>query len=232
MAKLGRIRRQRASDLVFDALRESILTQVFQPGERLNPDDLATRLDVSLTPIKEALARLTAEGLIVVKPRSGTFVAELSADEVGETFEIRGALEALAAERLVSRVTDEHLGRFRDLVATMERPVSTERERSAHGRANSEFHDLFVELAGSVKLRQIYRSLHAHITIARVHYSREGWAQRIAHEKREHRAILAALEARDVARLVKAVRHHIQRAAQSLVNDLRERPVRPPERAR
>jgi DNA-binding GntR family transcriptional regulator len=226
MPKLARIKQARTGDLVFEALRDSILGEVFLPGQRLSPDELAARLGVSLTPIKEAIARLATEGLIVIKPRSGTFVADISPEDVAETFEIRAALESLAAERLAPVVTADDLRRFRALVAAMERPVTSERQRVAHDRANTDFHDLLVERAGNNKLRQLYRSLRAHMTIARVHYSRRGWSRRMASERDEHRRILEALEARDAPRLVRAVRQHIGRAAQSLVADLREQPPR------
>jgi DNA-binding GntR family transcriptional regulator len=226
MPKLTHIKRQRASDLVLRALRESILSQVFAPGERLNPEELAARLDVSLTPVKDAMTRLAAEGLVDIKPRSGTFVADLSPEDVGETFEIRAALEALAAERAASRVTPATLARLRALVRELERPVATERERLAHERLNVEFHQMIVTVAGNRKLQQLYESLNAHITIGRVHRSRANWGQRLDAEREEHREILAALDAGDGTRAAAAIRRHILRASESLVADLRERPAK------
>lgn len=222
--QLSHIKTERASEQVLRALRDSILNQVFQPGERLNPSDLAAKLGVSLTPVKYAIARLAAEGLIDIKPRSGTFVADLSADDVAETFEIRLALECLAAQRAVSRMMERDLIRFRELLALMDRSVKTDPEREAHGLANSEFHQRLVALSGNHKLEQLYAGLNAHIKIARVHHSREGWAARMDRDRVEHREIVEALEARDPTRLVAALRRHIGRAAESLVADLRERP--------
>ena len=75
--KISQVRIERASDSVFQILRESILTQVFRSGERLDIKDLTAKLGVSLTPVRDAINRLAAEGLIEIRPRSGTFVTDL-----------------------------------------------------------------------------------------------------------------------------------------------------------
>jgi DNA-binding GntR family transcriptional regulator len=223
MQRLKQLKRDRASDLVFLALRENILKQVFQPGERLNPEEIAGGLGVSLTPVKDAFTRLAAQGLVEIKPRSGTFVADLVAEDVAETFEIRGALEGLAAERLVERITDAEIIEFQRLVSQMEELIRSDEDRSAHERLNVDFHERIVALAGNRKLLQLYTGLNAHITIARVHY-RGLWQERLQSEREEHREIL---EARDAAALATALRRHIRRASESLVTDLQSRGARP-----
>ena len=101
----SRLSRQRASDSVYEALRSAILSRSFAPGQRLNVHELAAELGVSLTPVKDALTRLEAEALIEIRPRSGTFVTAMSPDDVAEAFEIRCALECLAAEKALARAT-------------------------------------------------------------------------------------------------------------------------------
>ncbi len=211
----------RASDSVFQVLREGILAQTFRPGERLNVHDLAARLGVSLTPVKDAINRLAAEGLIEIKPRSGTFVAAISPNDVAETFEIRAALECLAAERMLARITEEDLERFAKLAADLEKPVTTKKQRTFHEARNIEFHALIVELSGNRKLIEMYRNLNAHIQIARIHDTRREWTARMEQERREHREIFAAIKARDRRLLVETLSGHINRAARALVGDLR-----------
>jgi len=220
--ELPQLKRERASDSVFNILRESIVTQVFPPGQRLNVKDLAARLGVSMTPVKEAINRLATEGLVEIQPRSGTFVTEVLPEDVIETFELRAALECLAAEKALERATPEDLARLKELVAEMDKPASTEKERAAHDRKNIEFHDLIVKLSGNRKLTEIYRSLNAHIKIARIHYSRSGWAERLKTEQEEHKRIMRALETRNRDALVKHLRQHIERGAQCLIEDLRK----------
>jgi len=218
--KLKRIRRERASDSVFEALRQGILSRAFQPGSRLDVKALADQLGVSPTPVKDALNRLAVEGLVDIRPRNGTFVAEFEPQDVAETFEIRRALECLAAERMVERVTPELLARFRGLVEALDRPVDDEPSRVEHERRNNELHLSIVEGSGNRRLLELYRSLNAHLTIARIHRRRRPDAGRLEQERREHRALLGALEARDVRRFVEVLDRHIRRGGQALAGDL------------
>jgi DNA-binding GntR family transcriptional regulator len=222
MKTLPRLARSRASDSVFDILRENILGRGFRPGGRLDVRALADQLGVSATPVKDAITRLAAEGLVEIRPRSGTFVAELAPDAVAETFEIRRALECLAAERVMSRLTPDLLASFEAIIDALERPVSNERDRVEHERKNVELHTLLVEASNNRRLAELYRNLNAHLTIARIHSRRRPDEERLEQERREHRAILEALAARDAVALVDALDRHIRRAGSALVGDLRE----------
>jgi DNA-binding GntR family transcriptional regulator len=221
MKPLQRLARSRASDSVFDVLRENILGRGFRPGDRLDVRALAHQLGVSATPVKDAVTRLAAEGLVEIRPRSGTFVAELAADAVAETFEIRRALECLAAEHVVSRLTPELLARFTAIVEALERTVSSEHDRAQHEQKNVELHTLLVESSGNRRLTELYRSLNAHLIVARIHSRRSPDDARLAQERREHRAILEALQSRDTSLLVGALDRHIRRAGGALVQDVR-----------
>jgi DNA-binding GntR family transcriptional regulator len=220
MNTLPKLDRTRASDSVFEVLRDSILTRVFRPGDRLDVKAVATQLGVSPTPVKDAINRLAAEGLIDVRPRSGTYVAEISPQAVAETFEIRRALECLAAEALVDRLTPQLILRVNQLLDALERPVNTEEARRVHDQKNIELHLLIVEGSGNQRLVELYHSLNAHLTIARIHLRRRPDAARLEQERREHRAIVDAIIARDAKRLVEALGQHIKRAGQALVDDV------------
>jgi GntR family transcriptional regulator, rspAB operon transcriptional repressor len=220
MNTLPKLDRTRASDSVFEVLRDSILTRVFRPGARLDVKAVATQLGVSPTPVKDAINRLAAEGLIDVRPRSGTYVAEISPQAVAETFEIRRALECLAAETLVPRLTPQLIERFERLIDALEIPVDDEDSRRLHDENNVELHLLIVEASGNQRLLELYHSLNAHLTIARIHLRRRPDAARLDQERREHRAIVDALTARDAKRLVEALGQHIRRAGLALVEDV------------
>ncbi|WP_149193314.1 GntR family transcriptional regulator [Luteimonas suaedae] len=220
MNTLTRLTRTRASDSVLDMLRDGILGSTFRPGQRLDVKALADQLGVSPTPVKDAINRLAAEGLIEIRPRSGTFVAEITPEMVGEIFEIRRALECLAAEATVARLTPELLEAFTDLTRQLERPVTSEAERMRHEQANVALHMLIVESSGNQRLMEIYRSLNAHLTIARIHSRRRPEAHRLEQELQEHRAMLDALQQRDAPRLVQVLGDHIRRAGHDLVEDV------------
>ncbi len=223
---LTRLKRERTVDAVYHALKDAILNAVLRPGERLDAADLAAKLDVSLTPVRQAVHLLAAEGLVEVRPRSGTFVAGVSPSDVRETFDVRCALECLAAELAVDRITREQLRRMRELLKRMARPVRSRADQREHESCNSEFHLLLIEAGGNRRLRELYESLHAHIQIARIHAADEQWPVRLAQEAREHRAILSALEARDLPRLIEALRRHISRARDSLLTAIESRQAR------
>jgi DNA-binding GntR family transcriptional regulator len=80
--ELAKIQRERAVDAVYHALRQAIVSSLMKPGERLNVEELAGKLGVSLTPVRSAIQQLATEGLVEIHPRSGTFVASLSAQDV------------------------------------------------------------------------------------------------------------------------------------------------------
>jgi DNA-binding GntR family transcriptional regulator len=219
--RLNKIRRERIGDTVFQMLRQSILDQTFAPGSRLQLDELAAKLDVSVTPIKDAINRLAAEGLVEVKPRSGTFVSQISVEELAESLEMRCAIEYFAARAVVQRATADDLRELGLLVEDLDRPIETNEERVVHEQKNRELHERVVSLAGNRKMLEYYRSLNTHISMARVHYTSEAWKSRLEQERREHHEILRCIERRDANALADTLRDHIQGAANALIQDIR-----------
>jgi DNA-binding GntR family transcriptional regulator len=226
--ELAKLSRRRATDEVYESLRQAILSHVFRPGERLNIPDISAKLGVSPTPIRQAIQQLASEGLIEVRPRSGTFVASLTERDIEETFEIRTALECLAAETAVKALSEADLKKMRKLLDSMRRPVTDEASLRRHEADNSEFHAILIRASGNKKLKEIHEGLKANLQIARIHVAEglrapEGLRKaRWDQEQAEHEEILAAAEARDGARLQEALRRHIRRAKQSLIASLRE----------
>lgn len=218
--RLPPLLRRRTSDSVYEVIRQAILSQELAQAQRLNVHELADELGVSLTPVKDALTRLEAEALIEIRPRSGTFVTTVSPDDVAEAFDIRCALECLAAEKALTRATPADIAQLRALAAKIG-GVDGEIDRVTHAAGNIEFHKRIVALSGSRRLVQLYENLDAHIQIARIHLGHGDWKTRLQSEREEHLAVVDALERRDPEALVVAVRRHILRAAESLVRDLR-----------
>src|SRR5690606_12292208 len=96
-------------ELVFEVLREAIITGKLRPGERLMEVQLAEELGVSRTPVREAIRKLELEGLVLMIPRRGAYVAEISMKDIADVFEIRAALEGLAAQLAAERCTPEEI---------------------------------------------------------------------------------------------------------------------------
>ena len=221
--ELAKIQRERAVDSVYQALRQAIVSSLMKPGERLNVDELAQKLGVSLTPVRSAIQQLANEVLVEIRPRSGTFVASLSPQDVEETFEIRCALECLAGEKAAANITPAALKRLHELLRLLRKPVRNGEDRKAHERDNSELHRTIVAAAANRRLLEMYEALNAHIKIARIHSAEAIWPVRMQQEESEHEQIVAALEQRDTDALVKALRKHIYRAKDALVATLRDK---------
>jgi GntR family transcriptional regulator, rspAB operon transcriptional repressor len=225
--KLRRLTRRRATDEVYEALREAILTRGFVPGERLQVEEIAQKLGVSLTPVRHSVQRLCTEGLIEIRPRSGTFVATLTMEDIQSTFEVRCALECLAAELAIPRLTAKELDRMEDLVTLLKKPVTSEETLRKHEEANSELHEALLAGSGNKRLEEMYVGLNAHLTIARIHASEsrktetafqgKEWLTRFKQEQAEHAEIVAALRAGDVSRAQAALRQHIYRAKDAMM---------------
>lgn len=220
---LPKLQRERAVDAAYHALRQAIVSNALKPAERLNIDELARQLGVSLTPVRGAIQRLATEGLIEIHPRSGTFVASLTLQDIEETFQIRAALEGLAAEQAASAISPADLLQLKQLHKALKRPLKQQHDRDEHERLNSEFHQLILAASGNRRLQEMYAALHAHIKIARIHAADAGWSARQRQESAEHEAILAALEARNPQASRDALHRHIHRAKDALLAALRTR---------
>lgn len=216
------IERRRMSDQVYEEVLHAILEHRFKPGERLSIPALARSLDVSQMPVRQAIDRLSEEGLVDIRPRSGTFVAEADEQDVAETFDIRRALDALAAETAVKHVSDPDLAELDSLVREMDgfAKLGTEDMRS-HDRLNWEFHLLIVRLSGNEKLYEMYKQLNAHLKIASVHVSSRDWAARVPRAQAEHREMVQALRDRSAAALTRVLAVHVERGKAALIRDIR-----------
>lgn len=188
-------------------LREEILSGELPAGSELQEVALAKTLGVSRGPIREAIGRLAAEGLVTVRPRRGAVVRALSSDEFIEAYQVREALETMAARLAVPKLTTEN-------TAALERAIE---EMSACGaaddvqgffEANTAFHLVFFDAAGNRMLADLYRHLRGQIDRHRLRsLELRGDVRRsIA----EHKAILRAAKAGDVERTVHLVSEHIR----------------------
>ena len=117
-------------DVVFETLRDAIIKQVLKPGERLMEIQLADEMGVSRTPVREAIRKLELEGLVVMVPRKGAYVAGVSMKDIHEVYEVRAALEMLAVSLAAERITDEELD-------ALERQVLRESEAEANADEHS-----------------------------------------------------------------------------------------------
>lgn len=115
-------------DVVFNTLRQAILKGELKPGERLMEIALAQKLGVSRTPIREAMRKLELEGLVVMIPRRGAQVANITEKDLNDVLEVRIALENMATEKACTRMTEEEMGKLWLAAKEFERMISEDRK--------------------------------------------------------------------------------------------------------
>jgi DNA-binding GntR family transcriptional regulator len=209
----GRVENLTLWERVLAHLREEILANRLQAGSELQESALAAQLGVSRAPVREALGRLATEGLVVVRPRRGAVVRELSKDDFLEAYQVREALEAMAARLATFRLDAEELARLEQLTSTMEKHAEQD-EIDAFFEANAAFHAALVDASGNRRLQELYAQLVGQMN----RYRRRSLALRgsLHQSVAEHRTILAALAGRDPDRAARLVADHIRVPQQRL----------------
>ncbi len=198
---------------VYQHLREAILTDQLPPGTELSEVALAQELGVSRGPIREAMGRLAAEGLVTVRPRRGSVVRSLTTDELIDAYQVREALEAMAVRLAVPRLTRADIARLEGLVEEMSALVAAQ-DITGFFRANSEFHEYFCRHSGNQKLVSVYQTLMGEMGRLQPQslLLRGDPKQSVV----EHRAILMAVKRGDVAAAVEAAAEHVRVPAENL----------------
>ena len=190
-----------------------------KPGERLMELQLAAKLGVSRTPIREAIRMLEQEGLAVTIPRKGAEVARMTEKDMEDVLEIREALDELAAKIACTRMTEDQLKQLETIKETfVESTRSHDVKRIAE--ADVSFHDVIYEATGNPKLVSMLNNLREQIYRYRVEYLKEekNYPTLIG----EHEAIVEALYARNQDEVVRAMHTHIENQASAVKEIIRE----------
>ena len=188
---------------VAERLRAQIFERQLEPGSWIDEQKLAVAWGISRTPLREALKVLAAEGLVTMRPRRGAYVAEMSRDDVAQIYHLLALLESDAAGEVASQASQGQLARLQALHERLEKLV---RQRDAFFAANEQFHMALLEAAGNRWRTQIVTDLRKIMKLHRHHsLFKQG---RLADSLAEHRALMAAIAARDGARSSRLMREH------------------------
>ncbi len=191
------------NDRVYDELRTRILTRREPAGAKLSLHVLAAELGVSRSPVHHALTRLVSEGLLTVKPRRGYYVTPVTARALAEGYDVRLALELLAAERALGVVSIEQLERFGELLDATDAAIS----HQEWDAANAAFHEHQIDIASNALLSRFYRELSVNLMMQVI---RGGHVEGHANLVTEHRRIVEAFAAGDLPGAERAIREHIE----------------------
>jgi len=223
--------KSRLAGQVFDRLREDIIRGVLPPGAHLAEQDLSETMQVSRTPVREALIKLVEEGLVQTYPQLGSFVAPISPEAVREGQYVREHLECAMVVDAARRMTPEAEQQIRDNIA---RQKYAERLGDAEEfyRLDNAFHALLAELSGHPTVWQLISQVKTHIDRVRYHSVHE--PEQLPKLILQHEAIADALGDGDVKQAQEILRHHLREVLATIdkMDDEAPVPAKPPRRRR
>jgi DNA-binding GntR family transcriptional regulator len=204
-------------EIAYEALRDAIMTKLFVPGERLMETELADEMGISRTPVREAMRRLETDGYVVIVPRKGSYVAGISMKDVMDVFEIRTALEMLAAEKAAERATDEEIEDLRQAVSDMSDTADGDLLTTVDSDAR--FHSLIYQMSKNDRLVGLICDLREQIQRFRSTTLSDPGRLKLA--VREHRKVLEAIVGRDPQKAAQTIQKHMEKAQKAIIGILR-----------
>jgi DNA-binding GntR family transcriptional regulator len=199
-------------ELIYEHIRQAIFNGDLKAGDRLVEKELAETMKVSRTPIREALRKLEAEGLIKHVPRKGVVVKGFSREDIIEIYSIRQALEALAITYTVKNITQEEIKKLRELIEKMEE--LTEKDDTVNlFNTSQEFNEIIFKSCRMPRLINLISTYQEYLERFRV--VTMGKKERKIEALKDHKEILQAIIDRDEERAEKLVRRHLQGALEA-----------------
>lgn len=226
VVEIKSIDRSTLPNTVADRLCEMIIEGALPPGMRLNERALCDRLQVSRTPLREAFRLLSADGLIEIQPNRGAQVVALSREDVVESFEVMGALEALSGQLACERITPEEVTEIRALTFEMQASHSR-RDLPSYYQLNRQIHDRINAASHNALLTRVYKRINLRMQNLRFRSNLvpEKWDAAM----REHLEMVKALEARDAHRLSEIMMEHLRHKLVAVLDHLEQRSSTPDE---
>lgn len=205
-------------DVVFNTLRKAILTGELKPGERLMEIHLANQLGVSRTPIREAIHKLEQEGLVIMIPRRGAEVAQITEKSLKDVLEVRRALDALCAELACDRITEEGKHELKKACNDFEKATATG-DVTTIAAADVALHDIIVVATGNKRLIQLVNNLSEQMYRYRFEYIKD--ENKHNHLIEEHRMIYDSIVRHDKEGAARAAKLHIDNQEKSIIRQIR-----------
>ncbi len=214
---------------IADNLKEMIMAGKLRQGEKIREDDLCDSLDISKTPLREALRVLGAQGIVTLIPNRGAFVAEPTFEEIKEMFDVMSVLEGFCARAAAKKMSDNDFSRLEKLHDKLEESCKSG-DLNKYLRDNNIYHIFVQKLAGNQVLNQIISGLRQRILLHR--FQSLNLPDRMKQSIREHRKLLAAFRKRDAERVEKLMRIHLIKQFEALERLKQLKETEPDEKGR
>ena len=209
-APLPQLARRALYQDVAERLRQQIFARQLEPGSWIDEMKLSAEYGISRTPLREALKVLAVEGLVTMKLRRGAYVTEMSRDDVAQVYHLLGLLESDAAGQVAAHASDAQRAELALLHGRLEKQV---RQRDAFFTTNEQFHMALLQMAGNRWAQQMVADLRKVMKLNRHHsLFKQG---RLEASLKEHRQIMAALRARNGARVLQLMQQHFARGKEA-----------------
>ena len=218
--KKFQLRREKLSNQVYSILKEMIANYRFEPGARINVEEIAKELSVSRTPVWEAINRLEQEGLVEHIPNVGTFMKVLTPEEAQNLYEVREVLEGMAARLAATRISDIAIDKMAKCLEKQQEVIS-KLDLVGYSRLDFEFHAVVYEASGNPYLQELLETLKNKmrpITMQIKHVLHKLY--------QDHQQLLAAIRARDPEKAEKAFRMHNQLIMRLLQEEILKREIK------
>ena len=206
-------------DVVFNTLRQAILRGELKPGERLMEVQLANKLGVSRTPIREAIRKLELEGLVLMIPRKGAEVADITEKSLMDVLEVRKALEELAVQLCCDKITGKEIEELHRAADDFRRILKTSDDVTEIAEADGRFHDIIYLATGNQKLIQIMNNLREQMYRYRVECIKRKESHPILIA--EHEEIIRRIENKEKKEAADIVCRHIDNQAEVVTGVIR-----------
>ena len=206
-------------DVVFNTLRQAILRGELKPGERLMEIQLANKLGVSRTPIREAIRKLELEGLVLMIPRKGAEVAEITEKNMRDVLEVRKALEELAVQLACEKITQEELEELEQAGENFKKVLKRSKDITEVAEADVRFHDVIYMATDNQKLIHLLNKLREQMYRYRVEYLKNP----DVHEQliQEHEEIVYHIKRREKVEATAVTCQHIDNQVSAVTDKIR-----------
>lgn len=215
-------KRESNVDRVQKKLRDMAINFDFKPGERLNESALTSQLDVSRTPLREALNRLVSEGFLTLTQGQGFFCRALLPEKIVDLYQVRCALETEAVRRAIETASDQEIAEFHAYLDAIESTYDTCADIAELVRMDEEYHLRMVTLSGNAEMVRMLNNVNERLRFVRsinLRQIRERSAngRSDAENLSAHRVVADAIRARDADAAITALRKHIERRSEQVV---------------